>query len=64
MSETRLSTQERAIVSAVLYAMREGCFFPVPEPKAPYTVATLIRWGAMRNLHHAVAAYTRDEATR
>lgn len=54
-----MSEQEKAIIDAVLYAMREGCFFPVPEPKPPYSVRQLVKWGAMRNLHTAVAEYSR-----
>ena len=57
-------SKEAAIVQAVLYAMRHGCFFPVPEPKPPYRIPDLIRWGAMRALHTAVAEYTRTEAPR
>lgn len=54
-----MTEQEREIVSAVLYAMQCGCFFPVPEPKPGATVLQLTRWGAMRNLHTAVAEYAR-----
>jgi len=39
--------KEHEIVEAVLYAMRHGCFFPVPEPTPPYRVPDLIRWGAL-----------------
>jgi hypothetical protein len=51
--------QKQRIVDAVLYAMREGCFFPVPRPQPPTTVRELIQQGAMRNLHAAVAEATR-----
>ena len=51
---------ERAIVDAVLYAMRSGCFFPVPEPKPPYTTQKLVRWGAMRHLHDVIATFYRE----
>ncbi len=49
------------IVDAVLYAMKEGCFFPVKKPRPFSSVKQLIRWGALRNLHRAVAEATRDE---
>ena len=52
--------RERAVVDAVLYAMRCGCFFPVPEPRPPYSTEQLIQWGALRHLHDAVAALTRE----
>jgi len=51
--------KEHEIVEAVLYAMRHGCFFPVPEPTPPYRVPDLIRWGALRNLHTKVAELVR-----
>lgn len=51
--------REHAVVDAVLYALREGCFFPVPIPEPGATVRQLIRWGAMRNLHRAIAEYER-----
>jgi hypothetical protein len=50
---------EADVINAVLYAMRQGCFFPVPEPKPPYSVKQLRQWGAMRNLHDAVAKLDR-----
>ena len=46
-----------AIKDAILYAMHEGCLFDVPEPKPGAATQELIRWGAMRNIHNAVAAY-------
>ena len=48
------------IVKAVLYAMKEGCFFPVKPPRSPYKVKNLIKWGALRNLHRAVAEARRE----
>jgi hypothetical protein len=48
-----------ALVDAVMYALREGCFFPVPQPRSPYRVRDLIKWGAMRNLHTKIAEYDR-----
>jgi hypothetical protein len=48
------------IVDAVLYAMKQGCFFPVKNPRPPYSVKRLIKWGAMRNLHRAVAEACRE----
>lgn len=49
---------------AILYGMRHGIFHPVPEPKPPYTTKRLIRWGAKRNFHRAVAEYFRDRDAR
>lgn len=43
--------------AAVLYALKAGCFFPVPEPKPPYRIPDLIKWGALRNLHTAMADF-------
>ena len=51
--------REHVVVEAVLYALREGCFFQVPAPRPPYRVRDLIQWGAMRNLHTAIAGLTR-----
>ena len=57
-------TNEQAqaeLVDAVFYALRCGCFFPVPEPKPGASVEDLTRWGAMRHLHDAIAAYAAIE---
>ena len=59
MSTPQLSEQERRIVDAVLYAIRVGCFFPVPVPTRPYRVGDLVKWGAMHNLHAAIAKLPR-----
>jgi hypothetical protein len=48
------------LYEAVAYAMRSGCFHPVPEPPAGADMETLIKWGAMRNLHSAFAAVQRE----
>ena len=53
-----MDSQQR-LNSAVMYALREGCFFPVPEPKAGATIQELIQWGAMRNLHDAIAEFNK-----
>ena len=47
---------QEALNNAVLYALKEGCFFPVPEPRAGDSVRDLIQWGALRNLHMAIRA--------
>jgi hypothetical protein len=48
---------------AVRYALREGCFFPVPTPDPKTaTCRDMVQWGAMRNLHDAIAAFA--EANR
>ena len=52
---------EKRIVDAVLYALRSGCFFPVPEPKPGASVQALIQWGAMRHLHDVIAEATRED---
>jgi hypothetical protein len=44
---------------AVLYALKEGCFSPVPEPHPNASARDLVQWGAMRNLHDAIAAHFR-----
>lgn len=51
-----MTPEEAKVIEAVLYAMREGCFFPVPEPSTRASTREWIQWGAMRNLHDAVAA--------
>ena len=56
--EMKKATHEK-VVMAVLYAMRNGCFFPVCEPRPKASANAWIRWGAMRNLHDAVAELTR-----
>ena len=43
------------IAEAALYALRCGCFFPVPEPQADAPVDAWIQWGALRNLHNKIA---------
>ena len=50
-------TPQEQLNRAVLYALRVGCFFPVPEPEPSATVQDLIQWGAMRNLHTAIAEF-------
>ena len=57
---TDIEERERAALLAVLYAMRCGCFFPVPMPQAPCSTEALIQWGAMRHLHNTVAALNRE----
>lgn len=49
------------LIDAVFYALREGCFFPVPEPQQGATVQDLVQWGAMRHLHDAIAEYSREK---
>ena len=51
------------VVAAVLYAMRCGCLFPVPEPDPKADPQAWIQWVALRNLHDAVDALSeRSEA--
>lgn len=54
-----MSRQEQQVIDAVLYALREGCFFPVPEPKPTAPISKWIQWGAMRHLHDAIADLTK-----
>jgi hypothetical protein len=49
------------LIDAVFYALRAGCFFPVPEPRPGATVRELIQWGAMRHLHDAIAEFDREK---
>jgi hypothetical protein len=55
-----MSETECAVIKAVLYALKEGCFHPVPEPKSGASLRQWIQWGAMRNLHNALAVYGRE----
>lgn len=52
----QVTPQER-LNQAVFYALKEGCFFPVPHPPPGCTTQDLIQWGAMRNLHDAIRAF-------
>ncbi len=54
----------RALRDAVLYALKEGCFFPVPQPTPGASVRELVQWGAMRNLHDAIAAQRKTPEDR
>lgn len=53
--------QSQELIDAVFYALRAGCFFPVPLPRKDATVQELIQWGAMRHLHDAIAEYYRSK---
>lgn len=63
MTENRFKASEfyrdpqEHLNKAVLYALREGCFFPVPEPRPGASTREWIQWGAMRNLHNAIANF-------
>lgn len=54
-------TCETRIVAAMMYALKCGCFFPVSTPRVGATTEELICWGAMRNLHTAVAEFRRGQ---
>ena len=58
-----MSSEEKAaqhnLNMAVFYALRAGCFFPIPEPPNGASVDAWIAWGAMRNLHTAIAEYAK-----
>lgn len=45
--------------SALRYALKVGILFPVPAPRRGATVNELVRWGALRNLHTAIALHFR-----
>lgn len=51
---------QQMLNAAVFYALKVGCFFPVPEPQPGASVDELIRWGALRNLHDALAVFGRE----
>jgi hypothetical protein len=55
--EAQLETPQETLNRAVLYALQEGCFFPVPQPQRGATTRELIQWGAMRNLHAAIREF-------
>lgn len=50
-----MTAEQSQVIDAVLYALKSGCFFPVPEPQPGATVQDLVQWGAMRNLHTSIA---------
>lgn len=50
-------TPQEHLNAAVLYALKQGCFFPVPEPALTASIEDWCKWGAMRNLHTAIAAF-------
>lgn len=54
-----MTKEQREVIDAVLYAVKEGCFYPVPEPKPTAGVRAWVQWGAMRNLHTAIAHLSR-----
>lgn len=58
-----MTEHERELIQAVLYAVGEGCFFPVPEPKRGAGILAWKQWGAMRHLHDKIAAYTKSQRT-
>lgn len=50
-----MTREQAAVISAVLYAVNEGCFFPVPEPGTGASTQDWVKWGALRHLHEAIA---------
>jgi hypothetical protein len=56
-----MTPEEAEVIEAVLYAMKEGCFFPLRKPKPGAGIRRWVKWGAIQNLHNAVANYTRRE---
>ena len=50
-------SQQDILNAAIFYALRAGCFFPVPQPRVGASVQELIQWGAMRHLHDAIADF-------
>jgi hypothetical protein len=53
--------EKDAVVAAVLYALQQGCFFPVRPLKAGDSVQMCRQWGALRHLHTAVAALPKPD---
>ena len=64
MKGERMDRQQVAtsddLTSAVFYALRNGCFFPVRRPKRGASVQALIRWGALRHLHDVIARLPKE----
>jgi hypothetical protein len=53
---------QRDLDEAIRYALRCGCLFEyTQEPRPPYRTEDLIKWGAMRNLHRAIAERFREQ---
>ena len=50
-------THQQELNDAILYALKCGCFFPVPDLRPGATVQDCIQWGAMRNLHRAIREF-------
>ena len=55
-----MTTQDQ-LNDAILYALRVGCFFPVPEPPSTAPVEAWRQWGALRHLHDAIARHFREQ---
>jgi hypothetical protein len=50
-------TEQDELNRAILYALKTGALFPVPEPRPGATTDDLVKWGAMRNLHTKIRAF-------
>ena len=50
-------TGQKELNAAVWYAVKHGGFFPVRQPKLTAGVLAWVQWGAMRNLHTAIAKF-------
>lgn len=55
------AAEQNRLNLAVRYALRVGCFHPVPEPPPGASTEAWVRWGAMRALHEAMAEAFREE---
>jgi hypothetical protein len=53
-------SKQETLNNAVLYALKVGCFYPVPEPRASDSALAWVKWGAMRHLHDAIAEFYRN----
>jgi hypothetical protein len=53
----RAMHEQDELNQAILYALKTGALFPVPDPKPGATTDDLIQWGAMRNLHTKIRAF-------
>lgn len=49
-----LTVEQARVIDAVLYALKEGCFYPVPMPDVHDGHRAWVQWGAMRFLHDAI----------
>lgn len=62
MSRSFYASSQEWLNQAVLHALKQGCFFPVRWPTGKrITVKNLKKWGALRNLHNAIAEFAKTQ---